>query len=183
MLVVSNQTARLLRGLFHEMISCSAVVPQDHLTRMLGQFQRGGAARVRDADDKSLHEPKASPMKQPPTERERAIAQRRAEGRTLQRIAKEFGGLTPETVRGICRRVEEFDRATAMLRDNPASIEALGLIGEVSPSVQHTLRSKGINQLTDLEGVTMDQLLTWPRVGKQSATSLLEALANLKRTE
>ena len=121
-------------------------------------------------------------MKQPPTERERAIAQRRAEGRTLQRIGKEFGGLTPETVRSICRRVEDYDRATAILRDNPASIEALGLIGQVSPSVQHTLRSKGINHLTDLEGVTMDQLLTWPRVGKQSATLLLEALANLKRT-
>ena len=71
-------------------------------------------------------------MKQPPTERERAIAQRRAEGRTLQRIAKEFGGLTPETVRSICRRVEEFDRGAAMLRTNPASIEALGLIGEVN---------------------------------------------------
>lgn len=121
-------------------------------------------------------------MKQPPTERERAIAQRRSEGRTLQRIAKEFGGMKPETVRSICHRVEEFDRGAAMLRNNPASIEALGLIGEVNPSVRHTLRSKGINQLTDLEGFTMDQLLTWPRVGKQSAASLLEALSNLKKT-
>ena len=50
----------------------------------------------------------------------------------LQRIANEFGGLTPETVRSICRRVEEFDRGAAMLRTNPASIEALGLIGEVN---------------------------------------------------
>src|SRR4030095_8252862 len=121
-------------------------------------------------------------MKHPPTERERAIAQRRAEGRTLQRIGREFG-LTPETVRGICRRVEEYDRGAGMLRDNPASIEALGLIGEVKPSVEHTLRSRGINQLTDLEGVTMAQLLSWPKVGKQSATSLLEALANLKKTD
>ena len=93
---------------------------------MLGQFDRGGIARVfRDADDKSLDEPKARPrMKQPPTERERAIAQRRAEGRTLQRIGKEFGGLTPETVRSICRRVEDYDRATAMLRDNPSTTTA-----------------------------------------------------------
>jgi hypothetical protein len=120
-------------------------------------------------------------MKQPPTERERAIAQRRAEGRTLQRIGREFG-LTHETIRGICRRVDEFDRGAAMLRTDPASIEALGLIGEVTPSVQHALRSRGINQLTDLEGVTMDQLLSWPRVGKQSATLLLEALANLKKS-
>jgi hypothetical protein len=131
----------------------------------------------------SLDEPKASPyMKQPPTERERAIALRRAEGRTLQRIGKEFG-LTPESVRVICRRVENYDRGAAMLRDNPASIEARGLLGQVSPSVQFTLRSRGINHLTDLEGVTMDQLLSWPRVGKQSANSLLEALANLKKTE
>jgi hypothetical protein len=70
-----------------------------------------------------------------------------------------------------------------MLRDNPASIEALGLVGEVNPSVQHTLRSRGINHLTDLEGLTMDQLVSWPRIGKQSATVLLEALANLKKTE
>ena len=70
-----------------------------------------------------------------------------------------------------------------MLRRDPASLEALGLIGEVNPSVQHTLRSRGINHLTDLEGVTLDQLLSWPRVGRQSATLLLEALANLKKDE
>ena len=121
-------------------------------------------------------------MKQPPTERERAIAQRRAEGRTFQRVGKEFG-ISHENVRAICRRVEDYDRGAAMLSDDPASIEALGLVGEVKPSVQQTLRSRGINHLTDLEGVTMDQLLTWPRVGKQSATSLLEALANLKKVE
>jgi len=65
-----------------------------------------------------------------------------------------------------------------MLRTNPASIEALGLVGGVTPSVQHTLRSRGINQLTDLEGFTMNQLLTWPKVGRQPAASLLEALTN-----
>ena len=78
--------------------------------------------------------------------------------------------------------MEDYDRATAMLRDNPASIEALGLAGDVRPSVQQTLRARGIQQLTDLEGITMDQLLTWPSVGKQSAASLLEALSNLKKT-
>jgi hypothetical protein len=120
-------------------------------------------------------------MRQPPTERERAIARRRAEGGTFHRIGREFG-LTPESVRSVCRRVEEFDRGAAILCDNPASIEALRLVGEVNPSGQHTLRSRGINHLTDLEGVTLDQMLSWPKVGKQSATSLLEALARLKRT-
>ena len=121
-------------------------------------------------------------MKQPPTERERAIAQRRAEGGPFHRIGKEFG-LTPESVRGICRRVEDYDRGTAMLRKDPASIEALGLVGDVKPSVQQTLRARGIQQLTDLEGITIDQLLSWPNVGRQSATLLLDALANLKKTD
>ena len=142
---------------------------------MLGRFQRGGAARD--------FEPEAEPkLKQPPTERERAIAQRRAEGGTFHRIGKEFG-FTPESVRGICRRVEDYDRGAAMLRKDPASIEALGLVGDVKPSVQQTLRARGIQQLTDLEGVTMDQLLRWPRLGKKSATLLLDTLARLKRPD
>ena len=142
---------------------------------MLGQFHRGGAARD--------FEPEAElKLKQPPTERERAIAQRRAEGGTFHRIGKEFG-LAPESVRGICRRVEDYDRGAAMLRKDPASIEALGLVGDVKPSVQQTLRARGIQQQTDLEGITMDQLLRWPNVGRQSATLLLDALANLKKTD
>jgi hypothetical protein len=132
--------------------------------------------------NQSLDKPEASlRMRQPPTERERTIARRRAEGGTFHRIGREFG-LTPESVRSVCRRVEEFDRGAAILCDNPASIEAPRLVGEVNPSGQHTLRSRGINHLTDLEGVTLDQMLSWPKVGKQSATSLLEALARLKRT-
>jgi hypothetical protein len=35
-------------------------------------------------------------------------------------------------------------------------------------------------QLTDLEGVTMEQMLSWPNVGRRSATLLLNALAGLK---
>ena len=89
----------------------------------------------------------------------------------------------PESVRGICRRVEDYDRGLAMLRKDPASIEALGLVGDVKPSVQQTLRARGIQQLTDLEGITIDQLLSWPNVGRQSATLLLDALANLKKTD
>ena len=68
-----------------------------------------------------------------------------------------------------------------MLRQSPESIEALGLIGEIKPSVQQALRSHGIERLTELEGVTLDQLLSWPHVGKQSATALLDALAKIKK--
>jgi DNA-binding CsgD family transcriptional regulator len=121
-------------------------------------------------------------VKQAPTERDRAIAQRRTEGRTFQRIGREFD-VTPETARSICRRVEDYDRGAALLRNNPASIEALGLIGEVKPSVQQALRSRGIERLTELEGVTLDQLLSWPNVGRQSATALLDALARMKKPE
>ena len=70
------------------------VVRQDHLMRMLGQFYRGGTARV-PSRRPVAGRAKSEPMKQPPTERERAIAQRRTEGRTLQRLGREFG-LTPE---------------------------------------------------------------------------------------
>jgi len=79
--------------------------------------------------------------------------------------------------------VEDYDRGAAMLREDPGSIDGLGLVGDVKPSVQQTLRSRGIKQLTDLEGVTMDQLLSWPNVGRQSATLLLDALAKLKKTD
>lgn len=119
-------------------------------------------------------------MKQPPTERERAIAQQRAEGRTLQRIGREFG-LMPETVRSICRRVEEYDRGSAMLRNDPTSIEALALLGHIKPLVRETLRYRGVRQLTDLEGVTMGELVRWPNVGRQSAALLLNALTNVKK--
>jgi hypothetical protein len=49
--------------------------------------------------------------------------------------------------------------------------------------VQQTLRARGIQHLTDLKGITVDQLLSWPNVGRQSATLLLDALANLKKTD
>jgi hypothetical protein len=120
-------------------------------------------------------------MNEPLTERECAIAQRRAEGQTFRTIGKEFG-LTPERVRAICQRVEDYGRGAAILRKDPTSIEALGLVGEVRPSVQQTLRARGIEHLTDLEGFTMDELLLWPNVGRRSATLLLQALGNLKKT-
>ena len=79
--------------------------------------------------------------------------------------------------------MEDYDCGTAMLRKDPASIEALGRVGDVKPSVQQTLRLRGIRQLMDLGGVTMDhQLLSWPNVGRQSATLLLQALTNLMKT-
>jgi hypothetical protein len=121
-------------------------------------------------------------VRRPPTELDRVIAQRRAEGLTLQSIGKEFG-ITADHVRIICRRVEDYDRGRALLRDDPSSIEALALLGQVKPLVREVLRYRGVRQLTDLEGVTMKQMLRWPNVGRQSAALLLNALADLKKTD
>jgi hypothetical protein len=120
-------------------------------------------------------------VRQPPSERFRAIAARRAEGKPLRVVGDEFG-LTPARVKEICLRVEGYDRGEAMLRDDPASIEALALLGKLKPLVQITLASRGMKRLTDLEGVTMVQLVRYPNIGRQSATFLLDALAELKKS-
>jgi hypothetical protein len=148
---------------------------------MLGQFHRGELPELSDFSRAAAPDAEAA-VKRPPTEHERVIAKRRAEGLTLQSIGTEFG-ITPDHVRIICRRVEDYDRGTALLRDDPASIEALALLGRVKPLVREMLRYRGIRQLTDLEGVTMEEMLSWPNVGRQSATILLNALANLKKSE
>jgi hypothetical protein len=150
---------------------------------MLGQFHRGELPELSDSRAAAAAAPDAEvTVKRPPTELERVIAKRRAEGPTLQSIGKEFG-ITADHVRIICRRVEDYDRGAELLRKDPASIEALALLGQVKPLVREILRYRGIRQLTDLEGITMEQMLSWPNVGRQSATLLLDALANLKKTE
>ena len=120
-------------------------------------------------------------MRQAPTERHRAIAARRDQGMTLNAVGVEFG-LTPARVREICRHVEDYDRGESLLRDDPASIEALALLGKVKPLVHITLASRGMKRLTDLEGVTMAQLVRYPNVGRQSARFLLDALAEFKKS-
>ncbi|HET9396847.1 MAG TPA: hypothetical protein VFO36_12380 [Nitrospiraceae bacterium] len=149
---------------------------------MLGQFHRGELPELSSSRGTAAAPDAEAIVKRPPTEFERVIARRRAEGLTLQSIGTEFG-ITADHVRIICRRVEDYDRGTALLRDDPASIEALALLGQVKPLVREMLRYRGIRQLTDLEGVTMEEMLSWPNVGRQSATILLNALANLKKSE
>jgi hypothetical protein len=120
-------------------------------------------------------------VRQPPTDRFRAIAARRAEGKTLSAVGDEFG-LTAARVNEICHRVKNYDRGEALLRSDPASIEALALLGKVKPLVHITLASRGMKRLTDLEGVTLAQLLRFPNIGRQSATFLFDALAELKKS-
>jgi hypothetical protein len=148
---------------------------------MLGQFQRGGMPKRSIAKAVAAAPDSEATVRRPPSEFERTIARRRAEGPTLQSIGREFG-ITADHVRLICRRVENYDRGTALLREDPSSIEALALLGQIKPLVREVLRYRGVKRLTDLEGVTMEQMLSWPNVGKQSATLLLNALDNLKST-
>lgn len=149
---------------------------------MLGQLHRGELPELSTSRRVVAAPDAETTVKRPPTDLERVIAKRRAEGPTLQSIGKEFG-ITADHVRIICRRVEDYDRGTALLREDPSSIEALALLGQVKPLVKEVLRYRGISRLTDLEGVTRDQMLRWPNVGRQSATLLLNALANLKKPE
>jgi hypothetical protein len=66
-----------------------------------------------------------------------------------------------------------------ILRDD----EALRLLGKVKPMVQQILRHRGIKQLTDLDGMTIAQLVRWPNIGRHSAALLLDALTQLKKTD
>lgn len=114
-------------------------------------------------------------MRKPPTERHRAIAQRRLEGMTLTKIAAEFG-TTYDLVWRIIRRVQDYDRGIAMLREDPANIEALDLIGRLPTRARPTLLARGITRITDLAGVSMLELLTWPNISHRAATMLLQLL-------
>lgn len=146
---------------------------------MLRQFHRGALPGPFNFRSVATTPNAEAGVKRPPTDLERVIARRRADGPTLQSIGKEFG-ITADHVRLICRRVEDHDRGMALLREDPASIEALALLGQIKPLVKEILRYRGIKRLTDLEGVTMEQMLSWPNVGRRSATLLLNALADLK---
>ena len=70
----------------------------------------------------------------------------------------------------------------ALLRHDPANIEALSLLGKVKPLVRITLASRGVTRLTDLEGIAMAQLLRYPNIGRRSATFLFDSLAELKKS-
>lgn len=117
----------------------------------------------------------AGSMRKPPTEWHRAIAQRRLEGKTLTGIATEFA-TSADLVRQAIRRVQDYDRGIAMLREDPASIEALDLIGRLPSHARRTLAARGITRITDLTGTPIIEMLTWPNIGHRSATMLLRLL-------
>jgi hypothetical protein len=116
----------------------------------------------------------------PPSDRNRAIAARRAEGATVPAIAAEFK-LSKQRVKEIAERVERYDRAIAILRFEPSSFEGLELIGKIPRLVRISLQASGIECLEDLDGKSLDDLLRLPNIGRRSATMLLDLYGEHRR--
>ena len=114
-------------------------------------------------------------MRKPPTEKQRAMTQRRLEGMTLTKIATEFG-TTADLVRQAVKRVQDYDRGMALLSEDCASIEALDLIGRLPSHARRSLSARSITRITDLVGISLMEMLTWPNMGHKSATMLLRLL-------
>jgi hypothetical protein len=107
------------------------------------------------------------------------MAQRRSEGLSLAAVAAEFH-TNVERVRQAIKRVEAHDRGRALLREDPASIEAFDLMGELPPLVRHTLAEHGIVRLDDIQGYSAEELLRLPNLGKKAVAQLLEMLENYR---
>ncbi len=118
----------------------------------------------------------------PPSDRNRAIAARRAEGATVPAIAAEFK-LSKQRVKAIVERVERYDRAIAILRFEPSNFEGLELIGRMARLVRISLQASGIERLEDLDGRSLDDLLKLPNIGRRSATILLDLYREHRRRE
>ena len=87
----------------------------------------------------------------------------------------------------------QFHAVEQPARLHHGNVECLPVVGHEQIGIVEEVRDRrqerpfgaiaGEEELTDLEGVTMEEMLSWPNVGRQSATILLNALANLKKSE
>src|ERR1044071_4555474 len=100
---------------------------------------------ARAFSEASCHEIGEATMR-PPTERHRAMAAQRRNGKTYQTIAQEFKTTITSTQRSI-EQVERYDLGMRILRENPGSLEGLGLIGRVRPLVYAILQARGYRTL------------------------------------
>jgi len=116
----------------------------------------------------------------PPTERHRAMAAQRRNGKTYQTIAHEFRTTIPSAQRSI-EQVERYDLGMRILRENPASLEGLGLIGRVRPLVYAVLQARGYRTLHDLDGIGLADLVRLPGVGRLSALLLFKLALELRQ--
>jgi hypothetical protein len=114
-------------------------------------------------------------MKSAPTDRHRDMARRHSGGQSLAEIAAAF----ETSVEGVCRavkRVEDYDRGTALLQHDSANIEGLSLVGMLPPLTRLTLHENGITRLTELEAISADDLLRLPNMRKRTVERLLALL-------
>jgi hypothetical protein len=119
-------------------------------------------------------------MRQPPSERDRAISTWREKGLTLRAVAEEFG-ISAEVVRRIIWRVESYDRGMALLREDPTSLRGLELVGKISGTIRYQLEFNGVTKLTDLDGFTEKELLRWPMFGRRAVQTLFSLLHEHKK--
>jgi hypothetical protein len=117
----------------------------------------------------------------PPSERNQAIAARRAEGATFRAIVDEFG-LDPKHVKEIVQRVERYNRGATILQTDPSSLEGLELTGTIPGRTRASLRAAGISRLEELEGMSLVDLLRLPNIGMRQAALLIELYAKLKQS-
>lgn len=114
-------------------------------------------------------------MGKQPSEQQKAIFRRRHAGATMPSIAAEFG-ITVDMVRLALARVERYERGVALLRDDPCSLEGLGLAGRVPGHARRALAARGFTRITELAGIPKAEILKWPNVGRKSAVALLALL-------
>jgi hypothetical protein len=117
----------------------------------------------------------------PPSERNQAIAARRAEGATLRAIADEFG-LDHKRVIEIVQRVERYNRGATILQTDPSSLEGRELTGTIPGLTRASLSAAGIGRLEELDGMSLVDLLRLPNIGMRQAALLIELYAKIKRS-
>ena len=110
------------------------------------------------------------------------MAKRRSEGHSLAAVASEFQTSVERVSRAI-KRIEDYERGIALLRDDPASIEGLSLVGMLMPLVRRALADNGITRLTDLEGRSPDALLQMSHIGTKAVTQLFSLLGEYRRSK
>lgn len=111
--------------------------------------------------------------KHPPSERNRAIAIRRAAGATFKAIGAEFG-IQSARAKEIAERVNRYDRGMAILQTNPSSFEGLELIGKLHRLTRQSLEAYGIRRIEDLDELSLADLLRLPNVGRRTVTVLMD---------
>jgi hypothetical protein len=115
-----------------------------------------------------------------PSDRNRALVARHAQGDTLKDVGRDFHIKTRE-VKRIIEGVRRFDRGLDILEANPTSFLGLELTGNLPARARQSLEKVGIRRVEDLEGLTEADLLKVPDVGRGSAKTLLDLHGDIER--